>query len=112
MAEVETRVHLLDSTLKVIAQRGLHGVTMRAVAEQADCALGLLNYHFADKEALIVEALESIAERLMSEAAADVARASGLDAEVEAHLLVVFKPEFLTTDYLSLRLSLLSLIHI
>lgn len=106
MAEVETRVHLLNSTLRIIAQRGLHGVTMRAVADQADCALGLLNYHFDDKDALIVEAYETIAARLMSEATTDVEAAGSADQQVEAHLLVVFKPEFLTADYLSLRLSL------
>lgn len=106
MAEVDTRAHLLDSTLKVIAQRGLHGVTMRAVAEEAECALGLLNYHFDDKDALIVEAYRSVAAKLMSTAGVDVDVAEDADGRVDAHLLVVFKPEFLTVDYLSLRLSL------
>ena len=88
MAEVDTRVHLLDSTLKVIAQRGLHGVTMRAVADQADCALGLLNYHFDDKDALLVEAYETIATRLMSEATTDVEAAGTADQQVEALSLI------------------------
>jgi AcrR family transcriptional regulator len=106
MSDVDTRVHLLDAALKVIARRGLHGMTMRAVAKEADCALGLLNYHFDDKDALIVEAYQRIADRLMSAADADTDDATTPDEKVDAYLRVVFKPEFLATDYLSLRLSL------
>ena len=106
MAESDTRVHLLDAALRVIASEGLHGMTMRAIATEADCALGLLNYHFDDKDALIVEAFQRIVDRLMNSAAAESDLATTPDAKVDAYLQVVFKPEFLATEYLSLRLSL------
>jgi AcrR family transcriptional regulator len=46
---------LLTSALEVLQEKGLDGVTMRAVADRAGVTAPALYWHFADKEALIRE---------------------------------------------------------
>ncbi|MFC9299271.1 TetR/AcrR family transcriptional regulator [Streptomyces sp. NPDC057011] len=48
---------------ELIAERGLEGLTHRAIAERADVSLSSTTYHFADREALIRAALERAADR-------------------------------------------------
>lgn len=98
---------ILDATLALLARTGISGVSMRAVAREADVALGLVNYYYTDKTGLIRAALLRIEEQ-------DVALlgpAAGLDprAQLVQALRRVVAPEFLTTEYLSLRLQLWSL---
>lgn len=45
------------ATEKVIAERGIEGLTHRAVAEEAGVPLGATTYHFATKDDLIAAAL-------------------------------------------------------
>ena len=49
------RPEILESALEVLHERGLDGVTMRAVADRAGVTAPALYWHFADKEALIRE---------------------------------------------------------
>ena len=56
-AAVDAPERILDATLAVLAREGVAGVSMRAVAREADVALGLANYHFDGKTALISAAL-------------------------------------------------------
>jgi len=65
---------------------------MRAVAREADVAVGLTNYHFDNKVALICAA-----------ASGDAA------TQLRDSLRRALDPSFLRTDYLSLRLQLWSL---
>ncbi len=51
------RDDILDATLRVIAEGGVDAVTYRAVALQADVALGSLTYYFRSREDLIRTAL-------------------------------------------------------
>ncbi|MYT33921.1 MULTISPECIES: TetR family transcriptional regulator [unclassified Streptomyces] len=46
------------ATEKVIAERGIEGLTHRAVAEVASVPLGATTYHFATKDDLITAALQ------------------------------------------------------
>lgn len=72
---------LLDAAQRLLAERGLEGFTMAAVAEAADVSKPSLYYYFDSKERLI----EAIAERLFEREVAVLERAidsaaSGLDA--------------------------------
>ncbi|GAA4934785.1 TetR/AcrR family transcriptional regulator [Streptomyces coeruleoprunus] len=51
------------ATEKVIAERGIEGLTHRAVAEEAGVPLGATTYHFATKDDLIAAALRRSVER-------------------------------------------------
>lgn len=40
---------ILDAVLRLLAQQGIAGVSIRAVAREAGVALGLVNYYYEDK---------------------------------------------------------------
>lgn len=105
--EVDRRERILDAALTLLADHGISGVSIRAVAREAGVALGLVNYYFHDKTGLIQAALHRVE-------AQDVALVeSEPDADpgerLRSALARVAAPEFLTTEYLSLRLQLWSL---
>ncbi|GER22267.1 TetR family transcriptional regulator [Zafaria cholistanensis] len=51
------REALLAATIAVVAERGLHGLTFRAVAELAGVNNTLISHHFGTKDALLHEAV-------------------------------------------------------
>ncbi|WP_172384230.1 TetR/AcrR family transcriptional regulator [Streptomyces sp. MNP-20] len=54
---------ILEATEKVIAARGIEGLTHRAVAQEANVPLGATTYHFATKDDLIQGALQRAFDR-------------------------------------------------
>lgn len=80
---------------------------MRSVAREAGVALGLVNYHYTDKNGLIRAALLRIEEQDVALVEGDAALPP--DERLREVLHRVVAPQFLTTDYLSLRLQLWSL---
>jgi AcrR family transcriptional regulator len=53
------REHLIATAERLIAERGTAGLTVRAIAREAQVADGVLYNHFADKEALLALALHA-----------------------------------------------------
>ena len=53
----DTRTALLDATMRVVAERGLRGLTHRAVAEAAGVTHGLVRHYFGSVDAMLLEAL-------------------------------------------------------
>mgnify|MGYP001818700750 CR=1 FL=1 len=98
---------ILDATMTVLARDGAAGVSMRAVAREAGVSLGLANYHFEGKTALICAALERIGQKDLELVAAADGMAP-VDALRDA-LRRAVDPSFLVPAYLSLRLQLWSL---
>ncbi|QKJ19741.1 TetR/AcrR family transcriptional regulator [Microbacterium hominis] len=54
---------LVASTVEIVAERGLRGLTFRAVAERAGVNNSLVAHHFGTREALLAAALEWAVER-------------------------------------------------
>ncbi len=106
-AKVDRQALILSAVVSLLARQGISGVSMRAVAREAGVALGLVNYHFQDKASLIRAALHQIGEQ----DAAMVALDPGIDPAIRLRraLRRVAEPEYLTTEYLSLRLQLWAL---
>jgi len=98
---------ILDAALRLLATHGIAGVSMRAVAREADVGLGLVNYYYTDKHSLVCAALQRIEE----EDVALLDPVPGLDprAQLVAALRRVAEPAMLTPEYLALRLQLWSL---
>lgn len=65
-----TRARVLDAALDVLAERGVDGVTMQAVAERADVALRTIYNHFPTKDALVIEAYNRSADAVQQAFAA------------------------------------------
>lgn len=49
---------LIQATLALIAEHGVRGATVRAIAKRADVTQGLIRHHFSSKEELITAAYE------------------------------------------------------
>jgi AcrR family transcriptional regulator len=105
--EKDRQERILDAVLSLLAQRGISAVSMRAVAREAGVSLGLVNYHYEDKTSLIRAALRRIEEQDVAIVEPDPAL--GPEDQLRAALRRVADPEFLTTEYLSLRLQLWAL---
>ena len=49
-----TRERILDSAVRLFAERGFERTTMRDIAAEAGCSLGLAYHYFASKEAIVL----------------------------------------------------------
>ena len=65
-----TREHILETALELFATKGYAETTMRDIAAQADCSLGLAYRYFARKEELVLGLYERLASELEEEVAA------------------------------------------
>ena len=105
--KVDRKARILDAALALLSEQGISGVSMRAVAREAGVALGLVHYYFDDKTSLVRAALRRVEEMDVALVEAD----PSLDPEEGLRVALgrIADPEFLTTEYLSLRLQLWAL---
>ena len=106
MALTETQEVILDAALACFARAGVESTRLRDVAEEAEVSLGLLGYHFDDRQTLLVAAFELATDRLLAKS---LVALEGIDTpadRVEAFVRGAFDEDFLARDYLALRVSL------
>ncbi|MGW7450060.1 TetR/AcrR family transcriptional regulator [Streptomyces sp. NPDC054787] len=125
----DRRTRITEVAEELIAERGLEGLTHRAIAERADISLSSTTYHFADREALIRAALERAADRFadfvrawaeeyasagpdqIADALADSVMAclgegrTSAVVEYELHIAALRRPELREAASLSARVS-------
>ncbi len=75
----EGREALLDAAVRVVAAKGLRGLTIRGVAEEAGVTHGLVRYYFKNRSGLIHEAMlragaETVGETLEPDGSAGISR--------------------------------------
>ena len=99
-----TQEQILDAVLSRLAEGGLAGVSMRAVATEADVSLGLLNYHFSGKQALIAKAVQMACDRLLAESMASIDGVTGADERVRRFIWGTMDEDFLSSEYRRLPL--------
>lgn len=109
-AGADRQQRILDAVLALLAEQGIAGVSMRAVAKKAGVSLGLVNYHYDDKVGLVRAALERFEEQDLALLDTDPSRPAA--EQVRTVLRRVVSPEFLAPDYLALRLHLWSLAQV
>ncbi|MGW7577102.1 TetR/AcrR family transcriptional regulator [Streptomyces sp. NPDC054765] len=56
----DRRQRLIDAAIAVVAERGIAGLSHRAVAAAADVPLGSTTYHFATLDELLIAALRQV----------------------------------------------------
>lgn len=104
---VDRNTRILEAVVTLLSRHGISGVSMRAVAQEAGVALGLVNYYYEDKTSLIAAALRRIEEQDVALVAPDPKRPP--HERLRLALRRVADPEFLTAEYLSRRLGLWAL---
>lgn len=62
MAAGDTKVEILEAAGRIVLARGVAGLTLEAVAEEAGLSKGGLLYHYGSKEALIAAMVERLVE--------------------------------------------------
>jgi DNA-binding transcriptional regulator YbjK len=62
----DRRERLVDAAVHVLADRGIAGLSHRAVAARADVPLGSTTYHFASRDDLLLAALRRISEQWLA----------------------------------------------
>lgn len=88
----DARERILDACERTIAETGLRGFRMTAVAREAGVSIGLLSYHFGDRDGLLQAALDRVNEGTALRAAHDP-HAPTPRAELEALLCSEFGEE-------------------
>lgn len=53
---------LLKAALDVVARRGLSGITINDIADEAGCSYGVIAFHFKTKEKMLLAVLDFLAE--------------------------------------------------
>ena len=104
---VDRQGRILEAALDLLSRHGISGVNMRAVAREAGVSLGLVHYHYDDKMSLIRAALHRFEEQDLGFLESDTELPPV--SRLRKALRRVADDEFLTTEYLSLRLQLWSL---
>ncbi len=98
---------ILSAVICIIGRDGLAGVSVRSVAREAGVAHGLVNYYFDDKKGLIEAALRRVEAEDLELLEPDAALTP--EDQLRTVLRIIVQPEFLTTEYLALRLQLWAL---
>jgi AcrR family transcriptional regulator len=57
------RETILNAATKILLQRGAERMTIAAVATEAGCAKGLVNYHFKTKDGLLAQTISELAAK-------------------------------------------------
>ncbi len=102
MPRDERRTQLIEATIATMARHGYARTTMSEVAKVAGLSHGLVNFHFASKENLLIETLLYLAEEYRLSWTTALAAAGPSAAEqIHAMLFADFAPSICSPDRLS-----------
>ncbi|MEW9673671.1 TetR/AcrR family transcriptional regulator [Ammoniphilus sp. 3BR4] len=60
----ERRRQILKASLQAVSDKGFHAVTLQDIADYAGVSKGVTNYHFKNKEDVLLHLLESVTSRI------------------------------------------------
>ena len=98
------RERVLDTAIRIFAQKGYAGTSVREIAEKAGVSKPVLYYYFKSKEGLFLSILE-MAENLQKKMLAEVLESQG---SVLDRLLILYRRVYAEVDA---RRSLYKMIH-
>jgi TetR/AcrR family transcriptional regulator, transcriptional repressor of bet genes len=106
----ERRQNLIEATERALARHGAGGVSVRAIAAEADVSPGLVTHHFDGVEPLMAATYKYIAASVSVELEAAV-EAAGSDprARLLAYITTYFRPPVLEPRQLGAWLGLMGL---
>ncbi|MGE0439872.1 MAG: TetR/AcrR family transcriptional regulator [Gemmatimonadales bacterium] len=74
-----TREEVAEAAWRVILRDGLHKASVRAIAKELGATTGVVTYHFADKDELLLFALDRLGAAIIRNMEAAAEGATGLD---------------------------------
>lgn len=90
----DRRSQLLRTVYRVMARDGVHRVPLQKIAEEAGVSKGLLLYHFASKDAMVLEAMQWVLEATAARIRRHIGHAEGTDQILGAILDAIWiEPE-------------------
>lgn len=95
----EGREALYRATVEIVAERGLRGLTFRAVGDKAGVSNALVAYHFGDREGLLVATLEWSTEIAITQSRLSAAAESSESFENAMHVMALEFRSFLIFQY-------------
>jgi AcrR family transcriptional regulator len=81
---IETRSRLLSAAAAIIAEQGIEGASVDAIAERAERTSGSLYGQFGSKDGLVVELLDRSKDLVAHSMFVDIEAAAGLDERLAA----------------------------
>lgn len=67
LEKLSTREKIIQVTINMISREGIHNLTTRSIATQADVNIAAVNYYFGSKEKLIEESLHTALKHMFTD---------------------------------------------
>ena len=109
----EIKEIIMNAAIELIEQSGgdIKTITTRLIAEKSGVALGLINYHFENKENLISLCVQRIINKVLMQFAPDKIDYTKADGLTDKERLISFAQQtfdFLYANYSIIKISILS----
>lgn len=109
----EIKEIIINATIELIEQSNgdIKTITTRSIAEKSGVALGLINYHFENKENLISLCVQRIINKVLMQFAPDKTDYTKTDGLTDKERLISFAQQtfdFLYAHYSIIKISILS----
>ncbi|HEY0293782.1 MAG TPA: TetR family transcriptional regulator C-terminal domain-containing protein [Bordetella sp.] len=102
----ERRRNLIDAAIRNISSQGYNAVTIATICEEAGFSRGLIGHYFSGKDALLLEAVKSVAAELGQAIRDSVHAAPDPEAKLHAVVKASFTPPGFTSDKVAVWVSL------
>ena len=108
----QRREALIQATLSLIAEQGVRGATVRAIATRADVTQGMIRHHFSSKEDLVTAAYEHHMNHMTDLTSAPAALAEvSARARLIAFVVASLTPPVVDAGSVTLWASFLNKVH-
>jgi AcrR family transcriptional regulator len=67
LEKLSTRQKIIQVTIRMISREGIHNLTTRSIAAEAEVNIAAVNYYFGSKEKLIEESLDSAIKHMFAD---------------------------------------------
>ena len=88
-----TKRKLLEAAGQVVKEKGVTGLTLEAVAKQANVSKGGLLYHYPNKQALLKAMISHLNENFERAIAKQIEQSEGKMSWLEAYVAMSFDPQ-------------------
>lgn len=107
---MDTKEIIMQATIELINEKGeqMEGITVREICKKAEVGLGLVNYHFGNKDKLIELCVERIVNGIVDNFCSIQEKTKGLTAFERLDYLGNMTLTFLFEHYAVSKISILS----